>query len=234
MLSGDIHISSLLVTQQVAQRNALNYLFSVVLRHGFEAVETVAGAKARLSLGKGPAVVLVDLSNEPDLGIDLVGYASSMSARPVVIALHDHTPDAAVRAFIAGADDVVDWPCNLQELAARLFKRLGLPLDQRSLPAGDVSWETEAYIAERAGLTTSEAQVMRVLYTHDGEIVSRDDLSMAVDARPWRYGDRKFDVHVAKIRKKLSDSFGDRFSVSTIRSSGYRMVSEVSDVFNQR
>ncbi|KKN39508.1 hypothetical protein LCGC14_0742560 [marine sediment metagenome] len=72
---------------------------------------------------------------------------------------------------------------------------------------------------------------MRVLYAQDGKIVSRDEMSLAVDARPWRYGDRKFDVHVAKLRKKLSKSFGDGISVSTVRSSGYRLCTGGANIF---
>jgi two-component system, OmpR family, response regulator len=71
------------------------------------------------------------------------------------------------------------------------------------------------------------------LFSHDGQIVTRDDLSYAVDARPWRYGDRKFDVHVAKIRKKLLDSFGSQMSVSTVRSSGYCLSTNGADLFNE-
>jgi len=37
----------------------------------------------------------------------------------------------------------------------------------------------------------------------------------------WVYGDRKFDVHITKIRKKLRDAFGERYVVETVRSAGY-------------
>ena len=225
-------VTSLLVSRERALINALSYLFKVVLKHSFETMEGMKAARTRLAHSGSEDAIFVHLSGKRNREIELIKVAKSANPGRVVIALYTGDPELGVSAFVVGADDVVAWPCNLHELAVRLLVRLGLPLDQTSLPNGDVSWQTEAYIADRAGLTISEAQVMRVLYSHEGNIVSRDSLSLAVDARPWRYGDRKFDVHVAKIRKKLSDSFGTKVSVSTIRSSGYCLVTEGPKTFD--
>ncbi len=222
---------SLLISSDGTLINALNYLFSVVLKHEFVVVEGWTDAKEFLARNRSLTSVFVHLPEYSGEALELSRLAKSGETEPVVMVLHSGEPDLEVSAFFAGADDVMVWPCSLRELAVRLFVRLGRSLDNELLQAGNVSWDTESYIADRAGLTTSEAQVMHVLYLHDGEIVTRDDLSFAVDARPWRYGDRKFDVHIAKMRKKLSDSFGDKVSVSTIRSLGYRLVTVGSNIF---
>ncbi|WP_370228527.1 winged helix-turn-helix domain-containing protein [Cognatishimia sp.] len=126
-------------------------------------------------------------------------------------------------AFLAGADDVLRTPFTLRELALRLRARIGMleSSDSEDLFLEASNWGEEAYIAERAGLTESEAQILHVLISNSGKIVSRDALSLAIDGRAWDYGDRKFDVHVAKIRKKLTSTFGDHISVQTVRSAGY-------------
>ncbi|MGC1504555.1 MAG: winged helix-turn-helix domain-containing protein [Sulfitobacter sp.] len=224
--------TSLLVSSDNTLRNPLNYLVSVVLKHDFEAVEDVASARDILAKNAFIETVVVHLPGRECETLDLTQVAKSSKASPVVMVLASDEEDLSVQAFFAGADDVIAWPCSLRELAVRMFVRLNLPLNNELLQADDGSWDARAYIADRAGLTISEAQVMHVLYNHDGETVSRDELSLAVDARPWRYGDRKFDVHVAKLRKKLSDSFGDTVSVSTIRSLGYRLVTKGANIFD--
>lgn len=130
---------------------------------------------------------------------------------------------SAEQAFLTGAHDVIRMPCSLQEIALRLRARIGMKNSPEDEPLFlDASnWDEEAYIAGRAGLTDAEAQIAHVLISHSGEIVSRDALSFAIDGRAWDYGDRKFDVHVAKIRKKLTGVFGDHISVQTVRSAGY-------------
>lgn len=225
-------MTSVLVSRERTLTKPLSYLFKVVLKHNFEVVEGVKAAHQRLTAPDSAKSIFVHLSGKLGREMDLIKVAKRANPKCVVIALHAGDPKLAVDAFLVGADDVVAWPCNLRELAVRLLVRQGQSIDQKSLPNGKVSWQAEAYIADRAGLTISEAQVMRVLYYHEGEIVSRDYLSLAVDARPWRYGDRKFDVHIAKIRKKLLASFGDKISVSTTRSSGYCLVTEGSEIFD--
>lgn len=224
--------TSLLVTSDSRLRNPLNYLFSVVLKHDFEVVEDGPAALDILDTDALVETVLVHMPGRQSEALEITHAAKSAQSSPVVIVLETDQDKIGVAAFFAGADDVVLWPCSMRELAVRLFVRLGFPLNNALLQADEGSWDARAYIADRAGLTVSEAQVMHVLYTHDGETVSRDELSLAVDARPWRYGDRKFDVHVAKLRKKLSDTFGDKVSVSTIRSLGYRMVTKGANIFD--
>lgn len=225
--------SSVLVTTDPALKTALSYLFSVILKYDFEVIEdfTKDGQDAALALN--PQALFVFPPKVKEEAVALIERVKQKANPPVVIALQNGVSEFGAQAFLAGADDVVDWPCSLHELALRLFVRLGQSPNTSSASVQDANWETEAYIAARAGLTTAEAQVMRVLFSHDGQIVTRDDLSYAVDARPWRYGDRKFDVHVAKIRKKLLDSFGSQMSVSTVRSSGYCLSTNGADLFSE-
>lgn len=223
-------LSSVLVTTDPALRNALSYLFSVILKHSFEIIDSSEDGYDEVALSLAPQVLFVHDGADPDAALALIETAKRQG-KSVVIALHDGASHFGAQAFLAGADDVVQWPCSLHELALRMFSRLGLDPKENAAAVIDANWETEAYIAAQAGLTTAEAQVMRVLFSHDGQIVSRDDLSFAVDDRPWRYGDRKFDVHVAKIRKKLTDAFGGRMSVATVRSLGYCLSTHDAELF---
>ena len=224
-------VFAVLLADDPALRSALNYLFSVILKYDFEMPDSGMAARDCLVPDGRRRLLFVYANDDDPDAIKVIEYAKGLAPPPVVIALQSGTSDFGAQAFLAGVDDVVDWPCSLYELALRLFVRLGLPPKENAALISNANWETEAYISERAGLTTAEAQVMRILFAHDGNIVSRDDLSLAVDGRPWRYGDRKFDVHVAKIRKKLGDAFGGSMSVSTIRSLGYCLSTKGADMF---
>lgn len=224
-------VTSLLASHDRALIDALSYRFKSTYKHKFETVEDLEGAHARLVSLDSTSAIFVHLSGNDSREIEFIQVAKSANPARVVIALCADDPKLGVAAFFAGADDVVAWPCNLDELAIRLLVRLGLPLAQKALSVGDVGWQLEAYIANRSELTVSEAQLVQVLYDHEGQTVSRDNLSFAVDERPWLYGDRKFDVHIAKIRKKLLEHFGTRVSISTIRSSGYCLAIKGTEPF---
>ncbi len=135
-------------------------------------------------------------------------------------------PYETEEAFLAGADDVVQHPFTLRGLALRLRARVGLlaSVEGGLILQDSEHWDSGAYIASQAGLTFAEAQIAHILISNSGEIVSRDALSYAIDSRPWDYGDRKFDVHVAKIRKKLTAVFGEHVAVSTVRAAGYKLT----------
>lgn len=221
----------LLVSKSASVRNGLNYLFSVILKFDFECIDFEACA----TWGKKDHSVNVIFFDMTELEGRPTAWIEQLCARAddaILIALQKPEGRWGAEAFHAGAVDVVTWPTNLRELSARLTIRL--PEGQmRALPATEESWDVEAYIALRAGLTTAEAQIMRVLFAQDGKIVTRDALSLAVECRPWRYGDRKFDVHVAKIRKKFAQTFASGISVKTIRSSGYMLTTEALGTFNE-
>ena len=80
----------------------------------------------------------------------------------------------------------------------------------------DMDRKVAARIAEVAhemiaqlDLTQAEARVLRVLAARQGQIVTRDDLSMHLYGMPWTYGDRRFDVHVTNTDEGFADLLAD-------------------------
>ncbi len=143
-----------------------------------------------------------------DLRLNLPGW---------VIIVIDHVADehSSADALAAGADDVLRMPYPPCEFEARLALRMRQA--QMSVTGNGV----DVPLFARAQLTPMESEITRVLIAHKGRIVTRNQLSQKFDQSDWLYGDRKFDVHITKIRKKLQAAFGERYIVRTIRSKGY-------------
>jgi DNA-binding response OmpR family regulator len=190
-------------------------------------VADIAEARRLVAEEGAPGAALIHLTRPCADTFDFISNlkaGAAPEAGPVIV----FQPEGArlgAPAFRAGADDMVTWPCDPEELPLRLAARLGLPRPRAEATGGD--WQQVLKIVARAGLTASEQQVFQVLYLHAGKTVSREDLSQAVEGRPWRYGDRKFDVHVATIRKKLALHFGERLSVTSVRAQGYRLEGDL-------
>ncbi|MEI4485537.1 helix-turn-helix domain-containing protein [Frigidibacter sp. MR17.14] len=133
-------------------------------------------------------------------------------------------------ALAAGFDEAVRTPLLRAEIEARL-RRIpviagrGDPLLYRlaATPAGEPVEIAGTEDGSLLKLTPIEADILRVLAREAGRTVTRDDLSRLIDRCDWDYGDRKFDVHVTRIRRKLTAGFGDRYQVAAVRSVGYRL-----------
>ncbi len=145
----------------------------------------------------------------------------------VVILVIDHADDAdsVGHAFAAGADDVLRPGFAPGEFAARLELRL-----RQAAEATARRRELQEAFLTAAGLTPVETEIVRLLFSNKGGIVTRNQLSRHLDDCDWIYGDRKFDVHITKIRKKLQAVPGPRYTVRTIRSEGYVLDTETAAV----
>lgn len=206
---------------------SLRHMFTVICGLSCTLYSDPEGFLDGLNADAAPELVILGRSGSMPRA-EVLAQIKARSESFILVLNRQETPGEAEEAYLAGADDVMRLPLGMRELALRLRARIGMLADEagEAIFRDSESWDSEAYIAGQAGLTAAEAQIAHILFTQSGEIVSRDTLSHAIDGRPWDYGDRKFDVHVAKIRKKLTSVFGAHISVQTVRSAGYVLTIE--------
>ncbi|MGV8058104.1 MAG: response regulator [Smithellaceae bacterium] len=138
-----------------------------------------------------------------------------------------------------GADDYLSKPFNPRELLARIHAILrriqSLRQDEVSgstvekYKIDDVELNYNARAVLRAGvpveLTAVEFSILYILIKNAGLLVTRDDLAKEVLGRPLSPYDRSVDVHVSRLRKKLSSGDGSIERIKSIRGAGYIYVS---------
>ena len=226
--------SCVILSHDPAVVTSLGYLLRVVLQCDCKVVTETDDAFVDLEpyFAPAPDVFFVYADPHNQSALSQVSAVRDKGMPTLVIAVLKDLPDLGAQMYEAGAADVVHWPADLKEIALRLRHHLGHKWDPSRTIDLSADWEAESYVADLADLTTAEAQIVRILMAKDGRIVTRDELSLALDARPWRHGDRKFDVHMAKIRKKLLAAFGSNLTVATIRSRGYRLSTNGSNLFS--
>lgn len=132
-----------------------------------------------------------------------------------------------------GADDYITKPFGVKELLARIQARLrrshtySKPGPISELQLGDVKVDLNNAVAVRPDgnqeLTTREVELIRYLYAHANEPVSRDLLLEHV----WRYefstNTRTVDVHVSKLRSKIEMKPEDPHYLVTLHGVGYML-----------
>ena len=152
----------------------------------------------------------------------------------IIILTAKGSEDDIVTGFKAGADDYVSKPFSLRELMVRVeavLRRTGKnPGDEQIRFKGiffDGKTLNASYENHTIELTRREMDIIVYLYRHMDRIVSKKELLTEV----WQYADadietRTVDIHILKLRKKITALIGDLPVIVTIRGEGYRLEPE--------
>jgi DNA-binding response OmpR family regulator len=209
-------------------------LVGVLAGEGHEVrwAQTAADAR-RLLDNSAPDLVLLDLGLPDADGLVVCREVRQRYPDVAVVVVTARTDEAdAVRALDGGADDFVLKPFRPVELLARLRAHLrrrdvaaggdlrsgSVRIDQRSHRAwvGDVE----------LSLRPKEHELLALLVTSAGQAVRREDLMNQVWDQNWSGSTKTLDVHVANLRRKLSDAGEQWDRISTLRGYGYRFEAD--------
>ncbi len=208
---------------------------------GYAVVEAADGRTAleRWALRR-PDLVLLDLGL-PDMdGLRVVAAIRREAATPIVILSGRYEEREKVEALDRGADDYGTKPFGVDELRARIRVALrraagpGGDLEGR-IAAGPLVLDSGAHEVRIHGrpidLTPREFELLRVLLTHRGRVVTKGRLLRAVWGEAYQGEDSYVYVHVSQLRRKLAAADpGGRLDglIRTEPGVGYR-IGEVSD-----
>lgn len=160
-----------------------------------------------------PDVVLLDLGL-PDIdGLEVIARIRRDATTPIVILSGRYEEREKVQALERGADDYVTKPFGVDELNARLQ----VALRHAAGPAGNIEGRLVAGALEldplkhevrvagrRVELTPREFEILRVLLTNAGRLVTKGRLLRAVWGEAYQGEDSYVYVHVSQLRRKLA------------------------------
>jgi len=200
--------------------------FAVLLAHDGEA----ALDRARQDACE---LMVLDIMMPKLNGMEVLKALRAESALPVIMLTARGEPVDRIVGLEVGADDYIPKPCNPRELVARIRAIL-----RRAQPAqvsgdgplriDDIELLPQSRSVLQRGkaveLTTTEFDLLAMLLTHAGQVVSKEQLSEQVLGRRLVMYDRSIDVHVSKLRKKLGALADGSERIKTVRGTGYLYV----------
>lgn len=210
----------------------LRFLKASLTANNYDVIEADTGAEAiRRATSEAPDVILLDLGL-PDMdGKDVVRILREGSQIPIIVVSARAHEAEKIEALDLGADDYVNKPFSMGELLARLRASLRHSV-VRDAPApvlqiGPVSIDLVRRLVmregERLSLTPKEYDLLSVLVTHAGKVVTHRQLLQAVWG-PAHVEDAAYlRVYIGQLRRKLEPDPDAPSLIETETGVGYRL-----------
>ena len=187
---------------------------------------------ARLSEGNFQLVVL-DVMMPQQNGLETLKQIRQQTNTPVLMLTARGDNIDRIVGLELGADDYVPKPCLPREIVARVRAILRRANDSGKNPKDALNLgPLEVQPAKRkvllhgreVELTSAEFNLLEVLASHAGQVVSKATLSEQALGRPLERFDRSIDVHLSSLRTKLGLNSDDLpLTLHTIRGQGYQL-----------
>jgi two-component system KDP operon response regulator KdpE len=178
-----------------------------------------------------PEIVLLDLGLPDADGKEIIPMLRRERELAVIIISARHQEAEKVAALDAGADDYVDKPFNIDELAARMRaaeRRLNANAQPReSYSVGDLALNVatrEVRLGDRpVKLSRKEFELLRELVAHAGQVVTHKRLLLS------GWGDPNVDPqylrgYIASLRQKLESDPAEPELIVSEPGVGYRLA----------
>ena len=199
-----------------------------VARDGFEALAKFDELN--------PDLVLLDVMLPRGTGIEVCRQLRQKSNVPIIMVTAKSSEIDTVVGLEVGADDYVAKPYRIRELVARIRAALRRQAGDStgeipqplatSLVVGDIELNDDEHTVrvrgESVAMPLKEFDVLRLLMTNVGRVMTRELLIDRVWGSDY-FGDTKtLDVHVKRIRAKIEPDPTLPSRIVTVRGVGYK------------
>lgn len=210
-----------------------NLLHDILTMEGFEVSQANDGLAGLDAVSEKTDLILLDIMMPRMNGMDMLRKLREKWQTPVLFLTAKGDEIDRVIGLELGADDFLPKPFSDRELLARIKAIL-----RRTQPTVATSSNQETHLdlqintgAQEAycqgnliDLTSTEFALLTHFLEHQGEVVTKETLSLEVLGKRLAPFDRAIDMHVSNLRRKLPEREDNKPRIKTLRGRGYLFV----------
>ena len=222
------------------ERKLTDPLRSSFERAGYEVTVANDGHTGlSMTIINNPDVIVLDVMMPGLDGWQVCQEVRKHSIVPIIMltALDDSMD--RIKGLELGADDYLVKPFSYKELEAHvraMLRRVQLDrgeITSSQIIVGGITLDLEAHTVTKNGeemtLRQKEYEILTLLMTNLGKVVTRDRLFDEVWGTDWLGDTRTLDVHMSWLRGKLEDDPAQPAYLLTVRGVGYRFINPEQD-----
>ena len=205
-------------------------------KEGYEVKVAADGNEAIESFRKlPPDLVLLDVMLPGTDGYEVLKTIRKSGSIPVIMVTAKGETFDKVLCLELGADDYIVKPFDGKEMTARVKAVLRRAHGSDEEQAGDLSFpgltvslkEYDAhYEGKRLEMPPKELEVLYFLASHPNQVFTREQLLSQIWGFDFFGDSRTVDVHIKRLREKLTDSEKYGWSLYTVRGVGYKFSTD--------
>ena len=202
-----------------------------LVKEGFEVIMASRGDEAlKLFKESPPNLMLLDIMLPGMDGWQVCREVRKVSNIPIImLTAKDETFDK-VLGLELGADDYVVKPFDMKELVARIkavsrrFQAADTPERELSFPGLTINIDqyTVKYMGRELEMPPKELELLYFLDSHPGMVFTREQLLEQVWGYDYFGDSRTVDVHVKRLREKLTEGEKLGWLIKTVWGVGYK------------
>ncbi|TCL70097.1 two-component system OmpR family response regulator [Hydrogenispora ethanolica] len=203
-------------------------------QEGYEVIAAADGASGlQLAETEELDLILLDLMLPEMNGLEVCRTIRRSSDIPIIMLTAKEGEIDRVLGLELGADDYVTKPFSMRELIARIKSVL-----KRTAPAGAAAEGPKVLLSNDlqidllghevtvkgavVNLSSKEYELLRILASHPGQVLTREQLLNLVWGNDFYGDDRTVDVHIRWLREKIEEDPGNPQYILTVRGVGYK------------
>jgi two-component system KDP operon response regulator KdpE len=216
----------------VDDEQALRRFLRVALTsQAYTVFEAASGQNAlSLAVAHKPDIVILDLGL-PDMdGVEVTRLLREWTQIPIIILSVRGSERDKIAALDAGADDYLTKPFGVGELLARLratLRRAAEPKGEPVFTSGDLKIDLSRRLVSVADrevqLTPTEYDLLRVLVTHAGKVLTHHHLLSEVWGPGYERESHMLHVNISNLRRKIEPDPACPQFIITEPGVGYRL-----------
>lgn len=211
------------------------WILDYLSAHGYRVSHINRGDKALDAIKKlAPDLLILDVMLPHKNGFDICKEARLFYANPILMLTACAEEADEILGLELGANDYVSKPVKPRLLLARVKALLRRDIVEVPIATTLVFGRLKIIETTKAvylhdepiSITSNEFEVLWLLATQAGKVISREELVTQLRGIEYDGLDRSIDIRISRLRKKLHDNTAQPFRIKTIWAKGYLFAAD--------